>query len=338
MSRTPSAFLRVFGCLLCGPALVTLPDCGARTAIELGEPCPLDAETRPCEGFCGSGTAACKNGYWGECQVPSVDVPCEGACGAGVKTCANGVMGQCVIPVMQRDCSSVCGPGHESCIDGKWGACDAPLPKPPVLHTTIRDFHKTQADFEAKYAPDRIDAGMVKTIIGADRTPVYAGNPTTPSTPSGKAGFDVWYHDTPGVNESTSYDLQLQEEPGKPGSYFFEDTTFFPIDDQLFGNDGYLHNYHFTLETHTAFVYRGGEVFNFAGDDDVWVFIADQLVIDLGGTHSIRRASVNLDQQKSKLGLIVGEKYSLDLFFAERHTIGSDFIVHTTIADVGSCE
>jgi fibro-slime domain-containing protein len=47
---------------------------------------------------------------------------------------------------------------------------------------------------------------------------------------------------------------------------------------------------------------------------------------------------VRLDEQKGKLGLIVGQKYPLDLFFAERHTVASDFIVHTTIADVGSCE
>lgn len=298
----------------------------------------METETRACQGPCGAGSSTCKAGYWSECQVPSIDFPCSGPCGAGVQTCANAIMGPCVIPVGQRDCSSVCGPGHESCVDGKWGACDAPLPKPPVLHTTIRDFHKTQTDFELPHAGDRIDAAMVEPILGPDRTPVYAGMPTTPSTPSGKEGFDVWYHDVPGVNQTTQYDLQLKEEPGKPGSYFFEDRKFFPIDLQLFGNEGNLHNYHFTLETHTAFFYRGGEVFTFAGDDDVWVFIADRLVIDLGGTHSIRTASVRLDELKAKLGLVVGEKYALDLFFAERHTISSHFIVHTTIADVGSCE
>jgi fibro-slime domain-containing protein len=178
----------------------------------------------------------------------------------------------------------------------------------------------------------------VESILGPDRTPVYAGHPTTPSTPSGKAGFDAWYHDVPGVNMTKNDELKLMEDPNHPGGYVFEDRTFFPIDDQLFGNEGFLNNYHFTLETHTAFVYRGGEVFTFAGDDDVWVFIADRLVIDLGGTHTIRTASVNLDAVAGDLGLGVGQKYPLDLFFAERHTIGSNFIVHTTIADVGSCE
>jgi fibro-slime domain-containing protein len=46
---------------------------------------------------------------------------------------------------------------------------------------------------------------------------------------------------------------------------------------------------------------------------------------------------VALDGIALKVGLIVGIKYPLDLFFAERHTFASDFVVRTTIADVGSC-
>jgi len=357
---------RVLACLLSLSALAILPDCGARTAIEVAEVCPTEGEMRACQGACGQGVATCTGGYWSECQVQETARECSGVCGAGVQTCTGGVLGPCVIPVskrscsndcgqgeqsceqeawqdcvvpvMQRDCSSACGPGHETCSGGKWSACDAPQPKPPVLHATIRDFHKTQTDFELRSAPDRIDAGMVEAFIGADRTPVYAGKPNTPSTPSGKAGFDVWYHDVPGVNLTTTKDLKLVPDPQQPGGYLYEDRKFFPINDALFGNEGLSNNFHFTLETHFQFVYRGGEVFTFAGDDDVWVFIADQLVIDLGGTHTIRNGSVSLDQVRGKLGLIAGQKYPLDLFFAERHTLGSNFIVHTTIADVGSCE
>ena len=366
VSSVQPTLSRFAGFLLCLGATLVLPDCGARTELLEAEACPQAGQTRACRDACGAGVETCAAGYWGNCEVPSVASPCAGVCGAGTRTCANGVLGSCevpittrscsndcgtgeqrceqdvwqscVVPLTQRDCSSVCGSGHETCTAGIWGACDAPLPKPPVLHTTIRDFHRTQTDFELPVRGNVNDRGMVQSTLGADGTPVYAGKPVTITTPSGQAGFDVWYHDTPGVNVTIPYDLQLTADPAQPGSFFYEDRSFFPIEEQGFGKEGLFHNFHFTLETHTEFVYRGGEIFTFAGDDDVWVFIANQLVIDLGGLHTIQTSSVFLDRMASQLGLVVGQKYPLDLFFAERHTFDSDFVVHTTIADVGSCE
>jgi fibro-slime domain-containing protein len=107
---------------------------------------------------------------------------------------------------------------------------------------------------------------------------------------------------------------------------------WFPIDDGTpyatsFGNQGQPHNYSFTTELHTVFVYRGGETFSFSGDDDVFVFINNKLVIDLGGVHLREQATVQLDT----LGLTQGQQYPLDLFSAERHTTESNMSFTTTI-------
>lgn len=240
------------------------------------------------------------------------------------------------MPSVQRDCSSACGPGHETCRAGKWGACDAKQPRPPQLHATVRDFSpKTHPDFEADY-PGGLDAGIVRRDLGLDDVPVYAGMPRTPST-SGAANFDKWYHDDP-VNRSAPLDLQLKADSEDPGRFVYDDHDFFPIDGQLLGNEGRLHNFHFTLEAHTQFEYRGGEEFSFSGDDDMWVFINHQLAIDLGGLHQSLSARVALDDSAMVLGLVRGQVYHLDFFFAERHTTASNFTLRTSIAEPGSCD
>lgn len=99
------------------------------------------------------------------------------------------------------------------------------------------------------------------------------------------------------------------------------------IPSKLGCTQGRSHNYHFTYELHSQFKYKGGEIFNFFGDDDLFIFIDGKLVTDLGGVHLPARASVNLDE----LGLTSGETYDFDLFFAERHTTQSAFQIETSI-------
>jgi fibro-slime domain-containing protein len=194
------------------------------------------------------------------------------------------------------------------------------------LNATIRDFSpNTHADFQYKIATDH---GIVASTIGVDRKPVYA-NPggSTPTTHS-KAQFDQWYNDVPGVNLAKDISITLDNgQPGPGGVYSYSNSSFFPIDNELLGNEGRSHNYHFTMELHAEFTHQAGLNFSFTGDDDLWVFINDALVIDLGGVHAAQSASVDLDT----LGLTVGETYKFDLFFAERHTTQSNFNMETSI-------
>jgi fibro-slime domain-containing protein len=66
----------------------------------------------------------------------------------------------------------------------------------------------------------------------------------------------------------------------------------------------------------------------------VWVFINDQLAVDLGGIHQAQYGHVDLDTSAAALGIEKGLVYDLDLFQAERHTISSDFRIDTDLAFV----
>lgn len=306
--------------------------CGWRSGLE---PRCEDGTERACADDCGSGVQACSKGIWSACEVPVHVEPCRDECGSGERRCENGSFGECAVPLVTRECRTACGGGRETCERGEWGSCTAPRPLPPVIEAVIRDFSETHPDFEAgRVGRDR---GVVEEWLGEDGKPVYAAGPEGSLTTTGRESFDQWYRDVVGVNLARPLELPLRVSAEDDRLFVFEGVPFFPIDGELLGNEGFARNYHFTLEATADFDYVGGETFAFDGDDDVWVFVNGYRVIDLGGVHARESAAVNLDEIADVARIEPGNRYSLHLFFAERQTFQSNFVVQTSIANRGRC-
>lgn len=228
-------------------------------------------------------------------------------------------------------CDGVCGSGavYDVC-----GVCVTLNPEDVrfiTLTGIIRDFNGSNTigghpDFEYTIGTDK---NITTLILGNDSKPVYGNHPAGTLTTHNALRFNQWFNTVPGVNLAAPITLTLTRLPS--GVFSYTNFSFFPIDGRLFGNQGRPHNYHFCLEIHLRFTYRGGEVFNFAGDDDVWVYINGKRGIDLGGVHTIQNASIDLDAQASYFGINVGSDYNFDFFYCERHTTLADLKIETSI-------
>lgn len=202
----------------------------------------------------------------------------------------------------------------------------------PGGHQDFQRYEGEDGDFEMIAEFDLI-AG---DTLDEEGKPVYKPGTASSITTTTAANFSQWYRDIPGVNASMSHAITLRDLDGD-GTYSFardinEAQSFFPIDNLLWGNEGYDHNYHFTYELGSWFTYIPGtqedpRIFTFKGDDDVFVFIDGVKVIDIGGIHAQEEQSVNLDT----LGLTPNSKYKLKLFFAERNVTQSNFRIDTNL-------
>ncbi len=353
---------------LCNPVV-----CGDGV-IQRGESCE---EAQPSLPF--DGCYQCKK------ETSCVGGVCQATCGDGQRfageACDDGNL---------RDgdgCSATCTvePGF-ACADIV-GDPPSSIPLPILVrdfvgHGNAKDGGPVHENFNDLTGPPK--AGIVLAELGADKKPhlvcpgggLCTTNPGYLSTgsvnPNGRpnitdeAHFDDWYNDRPSVNRTSVSTVSLDLQAN--GTYKWSSasaaqnggkTWFDPVGsggwvgegkEDLQDCGGKPRNVSFTSETHFYFEYQGGERFDFAGDDDTWIFVNGKLAVDLGGLHGVLTGYFTLNgdddgagphtadgqgvsnddlrgEVVTDFGLSVGGIYEVVMFQAERNECGSNFTV-----------
>ena len=118
---------------------------------------------------------------------------------------------------------------------------------------------------------------------------------------------------------------------GISGTWGDESTTL------PYSDDGQAHNSFFGMQYAVTFTltpdYVGPLDYTFFGDDDMWVFLDDTLVCDIGGVHSSIGEYVNL-WDYIRTGRTEDEQHTLTFFYTERGASGSTCYMNFTLPSV----
>ena len=153
----------------------------------------------------------------------------------------------------------------------------------------------------------------------------------TSSSGTSSGTVDYWYFDSADQNSDIdNKNLQLQYD--KTDEYFLQSTdtevkgrttdkitdhgNYFPLNSKYQSGDASELNYGFGQKFDLKFrLTSDGTVvdsannkvpieFNFSGDDDVWVFIDGQLVLDVGGDHDVVEGTIDFANKKAKVNRV----------------------------------
>lgn len=165
-----------------------------------------------------------------------------------------------------------------------------------------------------EYHKKSLEQGLVGYELSEKFLPVATGTGQLTSN-KGLKSLDGWFEALEG--KSTAYDGVLKLEYKEDGAEFaFYNDEFYPLDKTDYdksdrvNKDG--HNHLFTMSFAAPFTVlsSGEESFAIASDDDTWVYIGNQLALDMGGIHDATTARFAITEEGEVYTAVGDEEFA----------------------------
>lgn len=195
----------------------------------------------------------------------------------------------------------------------------------------LSELKKRQFEWEScDYRSKRLEQGLAADRLGDDGLPVAQAGQLTPNR---GIDFKRWFQPMEGQNAEQVGALELRYE-ANGAEFSFEASDFYPVDAAEFSQDDAVnddgHNHLFTMSFAVPFrtLMNGDEKFVIRADDDTFVFLNDQLVLDMGGVHGAMTGGVTIDTTGEVFASMNGSEWTETGVILNQHELATLRVFH----------
>lgn len=173
--------------------------------------------------------------------------------------------------------------------------------------TAGRQFEWTNCGYKYK----ELEQGLVEYSLSDNYLPVGKDGKLIPN--KNLKDMDRWFSAVEGKSKEYAGTIKLKYKKNEIPEFSYVNGQFYPLDEVEFSkgdtinSDGHNHLFTMSLAIPFAVLASGEEEFEIAADDDTFVFVGNDLAIDMGGIHEATTGKLMINE-KGEIYTAVGEE------------------------------